>query len=162
MKNIYLFLLAALVGMEFVMGVFVAPAIFYPQRFMPDISLSHFESGIIMTQIFVKYNYVLLFVSVFAVIFELLNLKNKECFHVKVSANALAFINLALALVFVFYFTQFIVDAQLKGQEATIGNAEFDTIHKASEYTMKLMMLAQFLLFFVKSLKSKSQCKDQI
>lgn len=155
MKNIYLFLLAALVGMEFVLGVFVAPAIFYSQRFIPDVSLTHFQSGIIMTQIFIKYNYVLLFVSSFSMLFELINLKGQECIHVKISSFALSFINLALALIFVFYFTQFILDAQSKGVEATIGNADFDMIHKASEYSMKLMMIVQFLLFFIRSLKIK-------
>ncbi|QKF63361.1 DUF4149 domain-containing membrane protein [Campylobacter mucosalis] len=152
-KNIYLFFLAGLVGMEIALGVFVAPAIFYPQRFGLEGVLTHFQSGIIMTQIFIKYNYFLLFVSLFAILFELINLRKDECKHVKISSLALAFINLALALIFIFYFTDFILQAQAKGEVATIANAEFNAIHKASEYVMKLMMAAQTLLFFLKSFK---------
>ncbi|WP_170000023.1 DUF4149 domain-containing protein [Campylobacter sp. RM9328] len=157
MKNVYLFLLAGLIGVELALGVFVAPAIFYPQRYMGESPLTHFESGVIMTQIFIKYNYALLFVSAFALLFELFGPKGKTSFYIKISSFALAFINLALALAFVFYFTDFIIAAQAMGEEMTMGNAEFDAMHKASEYVMKLMLMAQTLLFFISAIKPKSQ-----
>ncbi|OPA78106.1 hypothetical protein BFG05_02535 [Campylobacter pinnipediorum subsp. pinnipediorum] len=156
MKSIYMFLLAFIIGIEFALGVFVAPAIFFPERYASDITLTHFQSGLIMTQIFIKYNYTLLFVSGFAVLFELINIKSKECIHVKISTITLSLINLALALTFVFYFTDFIVEAQKLGDSATLNNPEFDSIHKASKYVMKLMMIAQFLLFFMKNIKPKN------
>ena len=61
----------------------------------------------------------------------------------------LSFLNLALALSFVFIFTPFIVHAQSLGAEAT-QTAEFRQMHVASEWTMKLMLFAQLALFFIK------------
>lgn len=159
LKNIYLFLLAGLVGVELSLGVFVAPAIFYPQRFGLEGVLTHFQSGVIMTQIFIKYNYFLIILSTFFMLFELLNARKNERFNIKISRLALAFINLALALVFVFYFTDFIITAQQKGEAFTIANADFNAIHKASEYVMKLMMIAQILLFFMQVI-SKNEAKN--
>ena len=61
----------------------------------------------------------------------------------------LSFLNLALALSFVFVFTPFIVQTQGLGAEAT-QTAEFAKMHSASEYVMKVMLVLQLILFFVK------------
>ena len=61
----------------------------------------------------------------------------------------LSFFNLALGLSFVFIFTPFIVHAQGLGAEAT-QTAEFAKMHSASEYVMKVMLVLQLILFFVK------------
>lgn len=153
MRSIYLFLLAALVGIEIALGAFVAPVIFYPAKFIGDGVLTHFQSGVMMTQIFLKYNYILLAVSAFTLAFDLFKLRSNECVHVKISAVALSFINAVLAAVFVFYFTDFILDAQAAGEAMTKGNAEFDAIHSASELVMKIMIVVQALLFFLRSFK---------
>ena len=153
MKNIYLFLLADLVGVEIALGAFVAPVIFFPQKLIGEGVRTHFQSGIMMTQIFIKYNYVLLGISALAFAYEAASLRGKESFGVRISGFMLSFINLSLALLFVFYFTDFIVAAQAAGQDATIGNAEFDAMHKASEWAMKMMMIAQTALFFLRSYK---------
>lgn len=155
MRSIYLFLLAALVGIEITLGAFVAPVIFYSAKFIGDGVLTHFQSGVMMTQIFVKCNYVLLFVAVWAIVYELLHIKKDFCLHIKISSIFLALINLALAIAFVYYFTDFILQAQKIGESATIGNAEFDAVHKASEYVMKLMIISQILLFFMQDYKEK-------
>ncbi|MCD8212552.1 MAG: DUF4149 domain-containing protein [Campylobacter sp.] len=157
MRKIYLFLLAALIGIEIALGAFVAPMLFFPQKFIGEGVLTHFQSGVLMTQIFLKYNYVLLGVSAFAFIFDLFGLKQKECMHVKISAFALSFISFTLALAFVFYFTEFIVQAQAIGEVATKGNAEFDAIHATSELVMKLMMIAQTILFFLRAYTKPSE-----
>ena len=149
MKKIYLFLIAALIGIEIALGAFVAPVVFFPQNFIGEGVLTHFQSGVLMTQIFLKYNYVLLAVSVFAFIFDAFGLKGEECVHVRISAFALSFINLALALAFVFYLTSYILQAQGLGEAATATD-EFRSVHKTSEYVMKIMMLAQLFLFFFK------------
>ena len=52
-------------------------------------------------------------------------------------------------MAFVFYFTPYILDAQKIGAEAT-ATAEFASMHKASEFVMKAMMLAQVVLFFIR------------
>lgn len=156
--NIYLFLLAALVGMEISAGAFVAPVIFFPQDLIGENVLTHFQSGKMMSAIFVKLNYALIIISLVAFIYEIMNFfANKvEDFKVKFSAIMLSCINLALALLFVFYFTDFILEAQKLGEVATLQSPEFNQIHKASEWTMKIMMLAQTILFFVRFPNSKA------
>ena len=154
--NLYLFLLALLVGLELAAGVFVAPVIFNPSQFIGDGILTHFQSGQLMTQIFVKFNNFLLIISIIAFGYEALNFsKNKkESFNAKFSAFMLALVNLILALVFVFYFTDYIVEAQ---HLQTTTTQAFSDIHKASEWTMKVMLILQTILFFLKFPKSKCE-----
>ena len=106
-------------------------------------------SGQMMTKIFLKFNYVLLFVSAFVAVGELFDLRKKLAFSLKFSTFMLSFLNLALALSFVFIFTPFIVQAQGLGADAT-QTAEFAKMHSASEYVMKVMLVLQLILFFVK------------
>ena len=61
----------------------------------------------------------------------------------------LSFLNLALALSFVFIFTPFIVQAQSLSAEAT-QTAECAKMHSTSEYVMKVMLVLQLILFFLK------------
>lgn len=147
--NIYLFLLATLIGVELALGALFAPVIFYPQNIIGDGVLTHFQSGQLMTQIFIKYNYILLVVSVFSVIFESVNLKFSKNFYKKISSFLLSLIALILAILFVFVFTDYILKAQNLGEIAT-QSAEFAKVHKGSEIVMKIMIFAQTILFFVK------------
>lgn len=149
MKALYLLLLAALIGIEVSIGAFVAPTIFYPQNIIGDGILTHFQSGQLMTNIFLKFNYVLIAVSVLAFVYELFSLRLNTKFALKFSSFMFSFINLALALSFVFYFTPYVLNAQALGEAGT-ATAEFFQMHKASEFVMKVMMVAQILLFFIK------------
>lgn len=154
--NIYLFLLAMLVGLEVAAGAFVAPVIFYPQALIGEGVLTHFQSGILMTEIFIRFNKVLLFITAISFIYELLNLciNKKESFNLKFSSFMLAFLNALLAAAFVFYFTDYIVEAQKLGPEATLGSETFAKMHSASEWVMKLLLILQTILFFLKFPKS--------
>jgi len=149
LRSIYFLLLAAVIGTELTLGILVAPVIFSPQNIIGEGVLTHFMSGQMMTKIFLKFNYVLLFVSAFVAVSELFDLRKKLAFSLKFSTFMLSFLNLALALSFVFIFTPFIVQAQGLGAEAT-QTAEFRQMHVASEWTMKLMLFAQLALFFIK------------
>ena len=149
MRSIYFLLLAAVIGTELTLGILVAPVIFFPQNIIGEGVLTHFMSGQMMTQIFLKFNYILLFVSAFVAVSELFDLRKKLAFSLKFSTFMLSILSLALALCFVFIFTPFIVHAQSLGAEAT-QTAEFAQMHAASEWTMKLMLFAQFALFFIK------------
>lgn len=150
--NIYLFLIASIVGVELSAGILVAPVIFGADKFIGEGVLSHFQSGQLMTQVFLGYNKALIFVSVFAFLYEIINLiKNKtESFRPKFSAFMLSLLILGLALLFVFYFTAYILVAQAA---QTTGSDEFMSVHKASEMTMKIMVLAQIALFFIRASK---------
>lgn len=151
-KSFYLFLLGICIGAEIAIGVFMAPVIFYPAQYIGDGVLSHFQSGQLMTQVFLKYNILLIFISSLILLFEIVNLKANESFNYKISAFFLSLIIALLAMAFVFYFTPYILDAQKLGEEAT-SSAEFASMHKASEFVMKAMMLAQAVLFFIRARK---------
>ena len=151
-------LLAVLIGAELTLGILVAPVIFFPQSIIGDGILTHFMSGQMMTKIFFKFNYILLFVSIVVMIGELFDLRKKLIFSLKFSMLMLAFLNLALALSFVFFFTPFIVYAQNLGVDAT-QTAEFAKMHSASEYVMKIMLVVQIILFFVKFKINQNECK---
>ena len=138
-----------MIGTELTLGILVAPVIFFPQNIIGEGVLTHFMSGQMMTKIFLKFNYVLLFVSAFVAVSELFDLRKKIAFSLKFSTFMLSFLNLALALSFVFIFTPFIVQAQGLGAEAT-QTAEFAKMHSTSEYVMKVMLVLQLILFFVK------------
>ena len=138
-----------MIGTELTLGILVAPVIFFPQGIIGEGVLTHFMSGQMMTKIFLKFNYVLLFISAFVAVSELFDLRKKLAFSLKFSTFMLSFLNLALALSFVFIFTPFIVHAQSLGAEAT-QTEEFAKMHSASEYVMKVMLVLQLILFFVK------------
>lgn len=60
------------------------------------------------------------------------------------------------AFLFVFYFTDFILNAQKLG-EASVSTQEFLQIHIASEYTLKIIMIAQVALFFIRLIPCKKR-----
>ncbi|WP_086229233.1 DUF4149 domain-containing protein [Campylobacter devanensis] len=148
-RSFYLLLLGICIGAELAIGIFMAPVIFYPSQYIGEGVLSHYQSGQLMTQVFLKYNVMLTFISSLIFLFEIINLKNSESFNYKISAFFLALIITLLAMSFVFYFTPYILQAQKIGVEAT-ATAEFASMHKASEFVMKAMILAQVALFFIR------------
>lgn len=151
-RSFYLFLLGICIGAELAIGIFMAPVIFYPSQYIGEGVLSHYQSGQLMTQVFLKYNILLIFISSLILLFEIVNLKGSESFNYKISAFFLSLIIALLAMSFVFYFTPYIIQAQKIGAEAT-ATAEFISMHKASEFVMKAMLLAQVALFFIRARK---------
>lgn len=149
MKAIHLFLLAAMIGIELVLGIIVAPVIFYPQNLIGENVLSLFQSGLMMTEIFVKFGYLLLFVSVFSFVYMFYAYFTCEAkFQLKFSTLMLSILILILALLFVFYFSAYIVETQALGENAT-QSMEFQKMHGASEIVMKLMVIMQMFLYFL-------------
>ena len=151
-RSFYLFLLGICIGSELAIGIFMAPVIFYPSQYIGEGVLSHYQSGQLMTQVFLKYNILLIFISSLILLFEIVNLKGSESFNYKISAFFLSLIIALLPMSFVFYFTPYILQAQKIGAEAT-ATAEFLSMHKASEFVMKAMLLAQVALFFIRARK---------
>lgn len=149
--KIYLFFIAAIIGVELSLGILVAPVIFFPSDLIGEGVLSHFQSGQMMTSIFVKFGKILMILSIFSLIFEMVNFNNNKAqsFNLRFSTLMIALINLILALLFVLFFTDYIVEAQKLGAEAT-KTAEFLQIHNASEWSMKVIVVLQMILFFLK------------
>lgn len=143
--SIYIVFLGVALGVELCVGAFVAPVIFYPVRYLGEGVLSHFQSGILMTQIFLKSNMLLGFVAFYGIVFEMLTfIKNQNKDNI---ALMLSFIAFALTASFLFYYTPFIVDAQNAGALATASEA-FAKMHKQSEWVMKFLMIVQMILIF--------------
>lgn len=155
MRGIYLFMLAAMVGLELGLGAIVAPVIFFPPAAISD-KLEHFSSGVLMTEIFVRFGWVLLGACAISLASEFVGLFARCNFYMRFSRFMLALISGAGALAFVFYFTDFVLSAQALGAQST-ATQEFASIHKASEYTFKVIMIAQALLFFLRL----SPCKTR-
>ncbi|WP_267525222.1 DUF4149 domain-containing protein [Campylobacter sp. MG1] len=142
MKKINDFLLAGIIFVELFIGIVVAPIIFYPSAIIGDGILSHFQSGLLMTQVFVKFNYLLLITCIINFIYEL---KNKKI--IKILLSAFVFI---LALVFIFYYTQQILNLQSLGDIATKSD-NFSNLHNGSELIFKIIVFFQLILFFYKN-----------
>lgn len=141
MRKINDFLLAGIIFIEIFIGIIVAPIIFFPSEIIGDGILSHLESGLLMTQVFVKFNYLLLFVSFFNIFYEIFTNKLAS-FRV-----ILSFLIVILALIFVFYYTQNVLNMQELG---ITSSDEFNANHKQSEILFKVMVVLQFILFFTK------------
>ena len=145
---IYLVMLGIAIGVEIAAGAFIAPVIFFPQKYLGDGVLSHFQSGILMTQVFLKMNLVIGFAALYSIIYEV------QVFMMRKNYDFLSFF-LSLVIVvgtglFLFYYTPFIVHAQQLGAMETTTEA-FATMHKQSEWVMKALMVAQFGLFIRRS-----------
>lgn len=155
MYKIYSFLLAAIIGCELTLGIVVAPTLFNGGEILADSlpEYGHFEGGLLMGQIFYKFNYALFCVSVVSILFELVGLFDKNIsFNVRFSRFCLSLIVVFCAGLFVFYFTDFILEAQSIQETKT---QEFQSIHDASEYVFKIILIAQSVLFFLPKVKSK-------
>lgn len=148
---VYLFIIACIVGMELSFGIMVAPTIFNAPNILGDGVLTHFQSGQLMSSIFLMYNKFLIAISVIILIFEMVNFNNNknENFKYRLSYLMLALIHMCVALIFVLFFTDFIMQAQAIGVQATATN-EFKQIHSASEWSMKILLIVQAILFFFK------------
>ncbi|EOX4488714.1 DUF4149 domain-containing protein [Campylobacter coli] len=157
MKAINLFLLAAMIGIELILGIVVAPVIFYPANLIGEGVLSHFQSGLMMTQIFIKMGYLLIFVSIINLLFEIYSFAKEDMkFQIKFSNLMLTILILILSLVFVLYFTNTIIELQNLGEQAT-KSQEFLSIHNASEVVIKIILLMQVFLYFL-SFKIAKKC----
>lgn len=144
LTTMYLMLLGIALGIETAAGAFVAPVIFFPQQFLGEGVLSHFQSGILMTQVFFKTNLTIGFIALYSLIYEVQTMMMRKN-HDSLSL-VLSLLGAVATGLFLFYYTPFIVHAQQLGAEQTITEA-FASMHKQSEIDMKLLMGFQFLLF---------------
>ncbi|MBP9492271.1 MAG: DUF4149 domain-containing protein [Sulfurospirillum sp.] len=142
---LYVTFLGIALGVEVAAGAFIAPVIFFPHKYLGEGVLSHFQSGILMTQVFLKTNMLLMIVAVYSLFFEIISWIKKR--NNDVFSSVCALLGVGLTAIFVFYHTPFIVEAQGQGALATATEA-FDTMHKQSEVVMKSLMVIQLSLLF--------------
>jgi len=140
---IYVVMLGIAIGVEIAAGAFIAPVIFFPQKYLGEGVLTHFQSGILMTQIFLKSNMLLGLVAFYGIIFEVIAWITKQ--NKDVLSLSLSFSGFILTVLFLFYYTPFIVDAQ---RALTTESEVFFKMHKESELVMKSLMMVQLVLMF--------------
>jgi len=162
-KSINLFLLAGVAGMELFSGIVVAVAVFYPPLSLGGAAVTDsFGSGLIMGQIFYKLAFVSLGVSVFNAIYELVALKLNYTNLEKILKILLVLLNLALSLLFVFYYTQPMLDIQaeiLQGSQGleVLVSEDFKSLHAQSELCVKVLLISQVILYFLSFKSAKKE-----
>lgn len=141
--SVYIVLVGMALGVELCAGAFVAPIIFFPSGYLGEGVLTHFQSGILMTQVFLKSNMLLGLVAFYGIVFEVIAWITKQ--NKDVLSLSLSFSGFILTVLFLFYYTPFIVDAQ---RALTTESEVFFKMHKESELVMKSLMMVQLVLMF--------------
>lgn len=139
--SIYIVFLGIALGVELCAGAFVAPVIFHPSNYLGEGVLTHFQSGILMTQVFLKSNMLLGLVAFYGIIFEVVTWIRKQ--NKDVLSLSLSFAGFIFTALFLFYYTPFIVNAQIA---LTTESEAFFKMHKESELVMKSLMAVQLVL----------------
>jgi len=138
----YIALLFITLGAVLAAGILVAPVIFNAQNVLGTDILSHYQQGLIMTEIFLRLNW-LLHLCVLAIL--LMELYRYKSFQRDMWLLVSAFVTVFCALLFTQYYTPDILAYQAKGPEAT-QTAAFEALHSGSELAFKLMAAALTIL----------------
>lgn len=140
----YLLLIAINIGL-ILASAFSAPVIFRASSLVEGLEITLFQSGILMTHIFTKINFLLNALAIFIVIYEIIALQTTR----QKLTPLLGFINAILILLFTLYYTPYIIEAQKIGETA-IATLEFDQMHKQSELVFKTLLFTLIALFFAR------------
>ncbi len=155
LKAINLFALGSLIGAELFLGIFVARIVFYAPVSMANGEIvDMFARGMLMSAIFQALSLVMVAVSVLNLLYEFLALRENLDLKFKISKILLALINLALSLLFALYYTNSILEIQegiIAGKQGieVLSSDEFRAFHAQSERLVKVLVIAQMLLFFL-------------
>ena len=138
----YLTLLGSTLGVCIALGIFVAPVVFHANSLLKG-AIDHYQEGLIMTEIFVRSNYLIAFTSLFVLAVEayhfLFFCRDKITFF---SAFGVVW----MGLMFVFYYTPQIIEFQKTG-ESVLKNELFQKAHFASELDYKILLVCLTILF---------------
>ena len=140
--SLYLAFIGLAFGATIAAGAFSAPVIFRAPMYVNDLNISILQSGILMTAIFLKLNFLLNILAFCIIFFEIINLRTNSA---KI-APIFGLLSVILIFLFTLYYTPIILDAQSLG-ESGIQNAEFDAVHKQSVIVFKALIFTLFALF---------------
>ena len=139
----YFIILAASFGAVLVLGAFVAPVVFHTDTILSGMLIDHYNSGIIMGEIFHRFSYWIYFLAVYVVIYEAAQYKMGQRDAVSFGAAvSVVFTSLMFSSVYV----PKILSMQAMGREATQSDT-FANIHIASEIDIKILAVALIVLF---------------
>lgn len=146
LASFYLFCLGgAAFGVLFA-GAVVAPIIFHSELIFGVKMLSRFEAGLMMSEIFSRFNYILLTTAALIVAFEGFLAVNKKSSPLMM---VLSIVNISAIGLYAFVFTPQIIGYQALGERA-ISSSEFDTIHRLAELDFKILLITLTVSFFVR------------
>ena len=139
----YLLLIAMSLGAILVLGIFVTATIFHSNEYLSTVMLTHYDQGLLMTEIFRRFAYFLTFLAFAVFVFE--GNEYKRGRRDKISMIS-AFFIIATALMFSGVYTPEIMALQDQGMEATQSEA-FESLHLGSEVDFKVLALSLAVLF---------------
>ncbi|GAA7490246.1 DUF4149 domain-containing protein [Helicobacter pylori] len=144
--GVYLLLLGILGGSLITLGMMVAPIVFKAPSILPEFNLTLFESGKLMSQIIVRFNFLLGAIGFVVLLYKIISfIYDKRSLVYLILGVAIG----ALCLLFVFYYTPYILNAQKVG-EAAIQSAEFARSLAQSEWLFKELLVLVCALFFLR------------
>jgi hypothetical protein len=139
----YLIILAATFGAVIVLGAISAPVIFHTDKILVDVTLDHYNAGIIMGEIFARFSYWIYALAVAVILYEATMYKMGQ-------RDAIAFASAVTvifsSLMFSAVYSPKILAMQAIGPEATQSDT-FNNIHMASELDFKILAVALVVLF---------------
>lgn len=134
--GVYLLLLGIFGGSLIILGAIVAPIVFKASSILPELNLTPFESGKLMAQIFVRFNYVLGAMGFIVLLYEIVSfIYYKRSFVYLILGVAIG----ALCLLFIFYYTPYVLNAQKAGKARS---------HAQIEWLFKELFVLVCALFF--------------
>ncbi len=139
----YLILLAASFGAVMVLGIIVTAVIFHTDSLHVDILIDRYNSGVIMSEIFLRFSYVTYFLAFFVALYEAAMYKTGQRDKI---AMISAFFIVATSLMFSAVYVPKILELQAMGREATASDT-FDALHVGSELDFKILAVALLVLF---------------
>ncbi|PDX51184.1 hypothetical protein BB483_00315 [Helicobacter pylori] len=144
--GVYLLLLGILGGSLITLGMMVAPIVFKAPSILPEFNLTLFESGKLMSQIIVRFNFLLGAIGFVVLLYEIISfIYDKRSLVYLILGVAIG----VLCLLFVFYYTPYILNAQKVG-EVALQSAEFARSHAQSEWLFKELLVLVCALFFLR------------
>ena len=139
----YLITLAATFGAVVTLGAIVAPVIFTSDAYTVGMMLDHYNMGIVMSEIFRRFGYIVYFCVTYIAVYEAVMYKSGERDRIVFLS---AFVALFSGLLFAAVYLPRILAMQAAGEEATRSDT-FANLHFASELDFKIFALALIVLF---------------
>lgn len=143
--SLYLLCLGIIIGGIIACGALTAPVIFNASLHLAALEMvdpsgiTSYASGILMAEIFVRFNYLLNAMAIFILVYELLvfNISSKKSLFLL----GIGALNVVLIFVFTMYYTPAILAAQADGAAATATD-EFESIHTQSEMIFQILLVS--------------------
>jgi len=142
-EALYLLVLASTFGAILVLGIFTAGTVFNSEISLGEELLSHYQEGLIMTTIFLKFHSWLYFLIVSIVLFESYNYKSMARDNTIIMSS---FVVIATSLLFTDFYTPQILELQSLGEDVTSSEI-FHKVHLGSEIDFKILAVALLVLF---------------